>query len=657
MKGYMGKILLVDLSSGGMGIQDVDDRIYEDFLGGIGLGAWALSKMIPKGADPLGPDNVLGFVAGILTGTGAMMTGRWLAVCKSPLTGGWGEANCGGNFANAIKKSGVDGIFFRGRAERPVYLFVGPDGPELRDASDFWGMDAVEAEEALLKAHAGAKSPRAAVIGTAGEKLSLISGITNDGGRIAARSGVGAVMGSKNLKGVVLAGNQTVAPWDPKTIREESKAFAEKINKAQVPGILGHLTPIVGRVMAASPHTAPTDGMLAAAMLKKWGTSVNNHLGLVNGDNPVKNWLSYGDKDFNTRKARAMGPVRMNRNQVKKYHCSACPVGCGGICDIRRESGGRFTHTHKPEYETANAFGALLLNRDGDSIYVINELLNRAGMDSISAGAAVAFAIELFEEGFLDHKDTGGLDLKWGNHRDIIRLVEKMIAREGIGDLLADGVKKAAERLGDKALDRAVLCGGQEPGMHDPRKDPMLGVLFSADPAPGKHTVGGNYIYTSLHLWEFCTWAPRLTKERLDEDYIPNDKQALKSVAMSCYKMLLDGAGGCYYCMMIGCNHWNPVPLLNAATGWKRSMDEYMEAGRRINTLRQLFNLREGIDPRENFMHRRMNRAFEAGPIKGRSVALEEMVSLHWKHYGWDPDTGKPTRETLQELGLLEYLQ
>lgn len=191
--------------------------------------------------------------------------------------------------------------------------------------------------------------------------------------------------------------------------------------------------------------------------------------------------------------------------------------------------------------------------------------------------------------------------------------------------------------------------------MHDPRKDPMMGVLFSADPAPGKHTVGSNLTYGSLHLWDYSDWAPRLTKEPVADDYKADEKQALKSVAMSCYKMVLDGAGGCYYCMMIGCDHWNPAELLNAATGWERTMDDYLEAGRRINTLRQLFNVREGVDPRRNLMHPRMSEAFGSGPIKGRGVSTAELVSGHWKAYGWHPETGVPHPETLASLGLEAY--
>jgi len=215
LKGYRGKVLFVDLSTSKIRSEAIPDVIYEKFLAGVGLGAYLLYRHIPAGADPLGPENMLGFVSGLLTGTPDFETGRWMVVCKSPLTGGWGDANCGGTFSPAIKQCGFDGIFINGVASGPVYLFVDEQGAEIRPASHVWGLDSVEAEEILKKENSGTKNPQVAVIGQAGEKLSLISGICNDGGRIAARSGVGAVMGSKRLKAVVLAGTSPVDYHDP----------------------------------------------------------------------------------------------------------------------------------------------------------------------------------------------------------------------------------------------------------------------------------------------------------------------------------------------------------------------------------------------------------------------------------------------------------
>lgn len=654
MKGYMGKILFVDLSTQKTEIVEIEESVYRKYLSGIGLGTYILTKYIPKGADPLGPDNVLGMVSGLLAGTGSYMTGRWLAVCKSPLTGGWGDANCGGTFAPAIKQCGFDGIFFKGISEKPVYLYVDNKGVEIRDASEYWGLDACDAEEKLIQDCWVKKKPQVALIGTAGEKVSLIAGITNDFGRIAARSGVGAVMGSKKLKAVVLAGSKSIKGNDFDGMCQASQKFAEKMRKQNLPKFAGNLLPVMGSVGAMTKDVAPADGMMIAGMLKTFGSSMNNTMAMTNGDAPIKNWKGTS-ADFGRKQFKGFNPLVINKNEYQKYHCYSCAVGCGGVCNIKKESQGKFTHTHKPEYETVNSFGALLLNTDEGSVLYINELLNRAGMDSISAGGAIAFAMECYERRIITKADTDGLELTWGNTKAIIQLVEKMIAREGFGDILADGVKVAAAKIGKNASRCAVLCGGQEPGMHDARLDPLLGVHFSADPTPGKHTIGANLYYQYMHLWKYCTWAPALTKYPKKEEYLPTDKEALKSVASSCYKMILDGAGGCYYAMVIGNENWNVVELLNYATGWELSYDAYMEIGKRVHTMRQMFNIREGIDPHENIMGKRMAGipALNMGPLKNKTVPIEKMVKLHWKHFGWDQNTGIPSVETLEALDIL----
>ncbi|HSW36411.1 MAG TPA: aldehyde ferredoxin oxidoreductase N-terminal domain-containing protein, partial [Candidatus Limnocylindrales bacterium] len=513
MRGYTGKILFVDLGSGLIEEKQIPDQIYEDYLAGVGLGAYILYREIPEGADPLGPENVLAFMSGLLTGTGSMLTGRWMVVCKSPLTGGWGDANCGGNFSPAIKQCGYDGIFFKGIAQKPVYLVIdGENSARLEDASDVWGLDSVEAEKLLEKKHRGRKTPAVAVIGTSGEKLSLISGICNDRGRIAARSGCGAVMGSKKLKAVVLNGDEKISCADRETVRAFSKEFTSKVRKVSLPRFLtGSVLPLAGMLMGKLKKVVPLDGMaVLVPTLKKWGTPMSNSLGVTSGDLPIKNWNG-SVVNFKYSRYKHLNPDLIISREYKKYSCYSCVVGCGGLCKIGDIAGGEFAETHKPEYETCAAFGGLLLNSDRESIFYINELLNRAGMDSISAGNTVAYALECYEQGLLTKDDTGGLELRWGNADTIVALVKKMIAREGVGDLLADGVKKAVGRIGERSAPFAMHAGGQEPGMHDPRFDPLLGVHFSADPTPGRHTIGCGQYYQMMHLWEEVSWAPPVT--------------------------------------------------------------------------------------------------------------------------------------------------
>jgi len=655
MKGYMGKVLLVDLTTGAINEQKIDDVVYENLLSGVGLGAYMLYNNIPRGADPLGPHNMLGFVSGILTGTGSVMTGRWLAVCKSPLTGGWGDANCGGTFSPAIKQCGYDGIFFKGISEKPVYLYVDNSGAKIRDASHVWGKDAVLSEEILEKENFKSKKPSVAVIGTAGEKLSLISGICNDKGRIAARSGVGAVMGSKRLKAVVLAGTKPIECDNPEAVRAISKEYSEKVKNSNFPGIVkGEMLPFISSVMSKQKTFSDADGMMSVSTMKRWGTIFNNTFGIPSGDSPIKNWGGSA-VDYNRTFYKNINPDRIIKRQERKYYCYSCVIGCGGVCQIKDIQNGEYSHTHKPEYETICAFGGLLMNNDLESIFYINELLNRAGMDSISAGNTVAYAIECYENGILTKEDTDALELKWGDSEAIVALVKKMIAREGIGDILADGVKVAVSRIGEHSDKFAMHAGGQEPGMHDPRLDPVLGLHFSADPTPGRHTIGGGTYYNFMGLPELVSWAPRIkNKTPKAQEYIASDEVGLKTVAGACCKQVVDGVGGCLFAMISGIQNWRIFDYLNAATGWCKTPDEYMEIGKRMQTLRQMFNVREGIEPISFKMNDRIAGVppLKEGANAGKTVPVEDMMSFYWKHFGWDMKTGAPTKETIVNLGL-----
>lgn len=655
MKSCTGFILEVDLSSGKIARRKVPELVYEQVLSGKGLGAWYLNKFIPAGADPLGPENILGIVSGALTGTGALMCGRWMAVTKSPLTGGWGDANCGGMFSPAIKQCGFDGIFFKGIAQTPVYLYCDNKVAELRDASSYWGMDAAEAEEKLTSAHWEKKKPSVILIGEAGEKLSLISGVCHDGGRIAARSGVGAVMGSKRLKAVVLAGSKVMPCADRQAVNAISRELGRKLEQVNLPGFVrGSLLGMGGMLLGKMSTTTAIDGMLASPLLKKWGSSMNTPLAIPSGDGPIKNWSGTG-KDAKGA-VGAYNPDKIGSIETQKYYCYACGIGCGGILDIQTASDGEFSQTHKAEYETIQAFGPLLLNNDLPSVLTINELLNRAGMDSISAGATVAYAIECFENGILTLDQTNGLELSWGDSNAILALVRKMIAREGIGDILADGVKVAAERLGGREF--AMHIGGQEAAMHDSRNDPILAVHFVAEPAPGKHTIGMGMIYGAMSLWDICSWAPPASKVKKSEEIIPSLETAMKTVANACYAMFTDGVGGCYYGQGLGVHGWNPVEYINAAAGWNKSGDEYMEIGKRIQTLRQMFNIKQGIDPRQRKLPDRMagKPPLTTGPLKGVTLQNEEMVKYHWEGFGWDRATGIPLQKTLEDLEIPRLL-
>ncbi len=645
-KPYMGKILMVDLSNRTMTEEAIPDWVYEQYLSGMGLGAYILYNRMPAGADPLGPDNILGFCSGFLTGTGSLFSGRWTLVGKSPLTGGWGDANCGGTFSPAIKHCGYDAIFFTGISSSPVYLHVKNGKASLKDAADLWGCDAVETEEALKKQY----GPKAAVavIGPSGEKVSLISGVCSDKGRIAARSGLGAVMGVKKLKAVVLEGVQRIGASDPEAMKRLSRHCMKWVNfPLPLPGwMLG----FVGAFLRVTPIVFPQDGILYSSILRKWGTGGMNQTSIEMGDSPLKNWDGT-NRDFPMSRSRTINPDIVRSMEIVKYHCYSCPVGCGGICATK----GKYPHTHKPEYESVLALGGLCMNEDLDSIFYLNELLNRAGMDTISAGATAAFAVECYEKGILTKEDTGGLELKWGNTEAIVALIRKMVGREGIGDLLADGTKIAAQKIGKGSEAYTVHAGGQEPAMHDGRCDPGFNVHYSLEPTPGRHTLGAHLYYEMFQLWKRVKGipkpAPLFTK---NSKFNVDGEKARMAAACSRFMSLANGAGMCMFGLFIGAKRVPTFDWLNAASGWNRMPEDYMAVGERIQTLKQAFNVKHGIEPRNNFISSRALGTVpqKEGANKGRSVDIENLARGYWEEFGWDAATGKPKEETLRKLGI-----
>jgi aldehyde:ferredoxin oxidoreductase len=650
--GCMGKVLWVDLTHRDIREEIITENTYRSYLSGLGLAINLLFERIPEKADPLGPENILGFVSGLLTGTGSLFAGRWMAVGKSPLTGTWGDANCGGNFSPAIKRCGFDGIFFYGTSDRPVYFYMNKGRPELRDAAELWGKDTLETEKHLKK-KPGCKHARIACIGPAGEKLSLISGISNDGGRMAARSGLGAVMGSKRLKAVVLNGARRIVAFHP----DEVKAISSKCNESiqfMPPFPPAFILKYLGaalRVLPAQPRTETMLlNMIYKIMLKRWGTTSLNQILVEVGDSPIKNWKG-SNQDFGPERSNRLNPDIFSDRVFVKYHCYACPLGCGGIYTNSQTLDG----LHKPEYETVLALGGLCMNDDAESIFRMNDALNRAGMDTISAGGVVAFAIECYENGLLSRKDTGGLDLKWGNSNAILSLVDQMINREGLGDVLADGVKTAAAKIQKGSEEFAIHAGGQELAMHDGRFDPGFAVHNCVEATPGRHTIGSQLYYELFQLWEKIKELPEpdIIYSK-NSKYNPDREKALASAACSKFMNVINGAGACFYGALLGPESFPLFDWLNAATGWEKTAEDYMEIGERIQTLKQLFNLKHGIHPAEIKMpERALGRPpLETGANKGRSIPIEKMVSDYWNVFDWDPQTGEPTEKALQRLGL-----
>ena len=454
--GYIGKLLFVDLSEGKLKDEALDEKFCRDFIGGYGIGARILFSRQRAGADPLGADNILGMVTGPLTGTPALSGSRYTVVGKSPLTGGWGDSNSGGEFGPQLKFAGYDGIFFTGMSTKPVYLYINSGQAELRDATHLWGKDTAETED-VLRAEV-ADDLHVASIGPSGEKLCLIAAIINNKGRAAGRSGLGAVMGSKKIKAVVVRGNMGIPLAD--------ETGAKQLRKELLGKLKGPLVDYFRSV----------------------GTPGDTEGAARSGDSPIKNWGGIGALDF-PDVAPIAGDQVIERVS-KKYGCFRCPLACGGLMkagtgEYKYEAG-----VHKTEYETLSAFGMLCLNNNLESIIKVNDICNRYGLDTISTGCTIAFAIECYEQGIITEKDTEGIELRWGNHKAIVTMTEKLAKRNGFGDVLADGVKVAVDKIGKGAEQYAIHVGGQEVPMHDPKFRAFYALSYRLDATPARHTQG-----------------------------------------------------------------------------------------------------------------------------------------------------------------------
>jgi aldehyde:ferredoxin oxidoreductase len=608
--GYMGKILWVDLSKKQIKEEALDEKIYRDYLGGYGLGARILFDRQKPGVDPLGPDNILGLVTGVLTGTPAMGGSRYIMVGKSPLTGGWGDANSGGNVGPYIKFAGYDAVFFTGKSAKPVYLFIDNGQAEIKDASKIWGKDTFETED-ILRAELG-KDVEVACIGPSGEKLALTAAVMNNKGRAAARSGLAAVMGSKKLKAIALKGSLKIP------LPDEQKAEDMRKN---------HLANM-------GPRTK---------FMRDFGTP-----GLFNGacesdDAPCKNWAGAAAIDF--PKYKDLGAEPVIAKQERRYGCWHCPIACGGHM---KASTGEYQYeagAHKPEYETLAMFGCNLLNDNLESVIKLNDICNRYGLDTISAGACIAFTIECYENGIINKKDTDGLEMKWGNTKAIVAMTEKLAKREGFGNIIADGVKKTAKKIGKGSEKYAMHIGGEEVPAHDSRGGHGFAIGYGAEPAPARHTQSGEGPFPPGVMPDFPEFDRRTFKGR----GIPHKRG-------SCVCEVYNAAGVCMIVFGDGYSHFDQlVEALRTITGWDITLDELLKTGERIYNIRLAFSAREGLKVPYELPARMMGLPpKKVGPRAGITLNRDEMFNEYLEAMGVDLKAGKPGKQRLQELGLAD---
>lgn len=615
MFGVNGRVLWVNLDDLSFDEEQIPENIYRKYLSGYGLGVYILNREMSGKEDPLGPKNILGIMSGIFNSHGVPLGGRLEIVAKSPATGTWGDANCGGKFGPELKNSGFDAIFLRGIAKEPVYLKIVDGKYSIESASEIWGKDAYQAEDYLRNIE---PKGQALVIGVPGENKQLISSIMNDYGRAAGRSGLGAVMGSKRVKGILVRGMGRVEPFSRELLSQTNKEIQIQFNK---------------NIELARPW-------------QLFGTTSITESAHLNGDTPIRNWGGYGLRDFGEDNARKIRGEEIAKDKLRSYGCAQCTLACGG--HVRRNTKYGPLEGHRLEYEGTGSFGGLNLNSDLDAMAMAFEICNREGLDIISTGAVIAFANECFEKGILKEEDIG-FKIGFGDPDAMIKMVKLIASGEGIGAVLGMGTELASEKLGNFSANFAMHIHGQDLPMHDPKLMPSLATTYLADPTPGRHTAGGIGFDEGGTLTLPFEYEGSGTKiGRYDYD----NKGKLQS--LSSYGMqVMNATGMCQFSTVVWPNSYPYLQLFKAIMGWDVTAEELMSIGRRIQVSRYLFNYRAGVNPWNVIPPGRVvgNPPLEGGPTGGVRVDYQRLVKDYLEEVGIGKD-GRPIENVLKDLGI-----
>ncbi len=605
MKGWTGKILRVDLSNSTYKTEDLDFNTARLFLGGHGVATKILMDEMDPKVDALSPDNKLIFSIGPLTGTAAPLGSRYMVTTKSPLTGLLGFGNSGGFFGPAMRNAGYDHIIFEGKSDKPVYMLVTDDGIEIRDASHIWGKDTHETEDIIKKeTKDSGKKVRVSCIGPAGEKLSLIAAIMNDKHRAAARCGLGAVMGSKNLKALVVGGSKKAEVADEAWLKDLAKMVVKSIKE-----------------------NPDTDGFT------EFGTSgfvmLLNEMGIL----PTRNFQ-------NTAFESAMnisGETLAEKYLQKKKPCFGCPIACGRGTKVTDQ--GYEGEGEGPEYETIALLGSSLGNGKLASVTKANYICNELGLDTISVGGTIACAMEMFEKGYLTKEDTGGIELKFGDEELVVKLVEMIGKREGFGDVLADGGFRLAEKYGH--LECFMGLNKMEMPGYEPRGAKGMGITYMTSPIGPSHCRGYTIPFEILH-----------TAGNLDP--IEETGKGMTSKAVQDMTAAWDAAGLCLFATA-GMGMEEALPMLMAATGTGYAPFQFLAIGERIFNLQRLFNLKAGLKLEDEKLPERFYKEpLPDGPNKGTVLNLEKTMEEYLHLRGWD-ENRIPYYGKLKGLGIEEY--
>ena len=619
--GYKGKILRVNLSDGNFEVDPLPKAWVKDYIGGDGFGVKLLFDEVPGGTDPLSAENKLIVATGPITGTMWPMSGRTVFISKAPLTGIWGESHVGGFLGPELKYAGYDMLVVEGKAERPVYIRIEDSHLELCNASELWGTTTDQTTINIKKAHHD-PDIQVAAIGPAGERFVRFASVIVNHARAAGRTGMGSVLGSKNVKAIAIRGHGGVDVYD-------HEGFFELAKKAH-------------RRVRENPQ---------AREMGKWGTWILTAVKQEIGELPTYNHRTGVFSGYD----KLTGDYIRPRFTISDRACFGCSLGCKKVNYVRT---GPFAGTLEegPEYEGLMAFGSSLGIDDYATTLKANQICNRYGMDIISAGATIGFAIEAFENGVITEKDTGGLKLEWGNREQAIHLLEMIAARQEFGDLLAEGSKRAAESIGKGASKYAIHVKGLEVSGQDGRTHRSIG-LGHATAARGADHLRSLVVVDQLGYEDVA--AKRWGADKLPEIIDPYTEKykATAVVESENAYCIRDTLIVCWYSVS-----WPPIfwmedfaEMLPLATGVKHfgSVKNLTEIAERVVTMKRLFNRREGITRKDDSLPDRFTKEpMPEGPGKGQTVDLDPMLDDYYRLRGWDMETGLPTDETIKRLSL-----
>ena len=598
------RIIEINLANSSISIQKLEENIFKNYLGGSGLAAKLLYDELQTDLSPLHPDSPLLFFSGLLTGT-SIPTASKLSVCaKSPLTGIWNESTVGGKWGAELKFCGYEGIIVKGKAEKPVYLHITPEEIKIKDAQVLWGQDTYHTSQHLKEKHG--PEIKIASIGQAGENLVNISSIVIDAPhyRLAGRGGMGAVMGSKNLKAIIVKGNLKPTIKNPLTLKADRQNIRDY-----------------------------TEG------LHQLGTAGSVEAREYTGDLPIKNFTRSRWQGA----SKITGQVIVDTLFKKHYACFACPIACGKEVKIKTPP---FV-AHGPEYETVGAFGSLCLNDNLDSIVEANDLCNRYGIDTISLGVNIAFAMEVCEKGLLNQKDFEGINLKWGNSQTIINLIHQVARNEDPGRLLGQGVRLFSKKTGKNSEKFAIHAKGLEIPLHDPRAYTGMALSYATANRGGCHLESLSYALESGIPLEDLGYGE---DNKLDPHTSVGKAELV--IKLQNYMNIFNALGLCKFLLFGRIGPTKITEWLNQVTGWKLTPAELLTIGERLHHLKRMYNVRLGINRKDDTLPPRLLAlARDDGMAAGVLPELDKMLEEYYHLRGWD-ENGIPTEEKLRELGL-----